>query len=242
MHPRSLLRQLTRIPLEKPCDSSWESMVGTEKVRHCPSCDRDVYSLSDMTELEAELRLLNAADAVPCIRYARNLDGSVLHLAEPRRPYLSSPSARALVVASALGSGLVAGDAVAQQKDKAAEPVQCVMLSGLEPAAPAAPAAGAAAPAPAAAAPAPAAAPPPPPIPLAGAAPPLREQVVYGMLTVKSKQPRDIDVQGLKLKAPLGVFRMTPGNFVLKVEGKKKRSIKFTIKLNQTTTIDLDKA
>jgi hypothetical protein len=246
MHPRSLLRQLTRIPHEKPCDTLWESMLGTDKVRHCPSCERQVYSLSDMTELEAELRLLNAGEAVPCIRYARNADGEVAHLvAQAARPrgYLSSASARALVVASALGTGLTAQ---AQEKDK--EPTQCVMLSGLENASPpaAAPAAGAGAPAPSPrpSASAPAAAPPsppPPPIPLAGAPPPPRQQIAYGTLTVRSKTPRDLDVHGIKLKAPLDVFRMTPGEFVLKVEGKKPRTIKFTIKLNEPTTIDLDK-
>jgi hypothetical protein len=60
------------------------------------------------------------------------------------------------------------------------------------------------------------------------------------MLTVRSKVPRDIEVQGIKMKAPLDVFRMTPGDFALKVQGKKK-PIKFTIKLEQQTTIDLDK-
>lgn len=231
MHPRSLLRQLTRAPLEKPCDSPWESMAGSDRVRHCSSCDRDVYSLSDMTELEAELRLLNAGDAVPCIRYARDRDGRVIHAPDPRPPYLSSPSARALVVASALGSGLYAGDAAAQ-KAKPAEPVQCVMLA--EPAPASAPAPSTVAPG---AAPAPAR--PPDPIPLAGAPPPPREQVAYGTLTVRSKQPREIEVQGIKLQAPLGAFRMTPGNFVLKAG---KRSIKFTIKIDQQTTLDLDKA
>jgi hypothetical protein len=213
-------------------------MAGSDRVRHCSACDREVYSLSDMTELEAELRLLNASDAVPCIRYLRDRDGNVVHVGEPRRPYLSSPSARALMVASALGSGLVAGDAAAQQKAKAkaAEPVQCVMLNEPAPAsAPKAPASSTAAPAATAAAPAPS----PEPVPLAGAAPPPREQIAYGTLTVRSKQPREIEVQGIKLQAPLAVFRMTPGNFVLKVE---KRTIKFTIKLNQQTTIDLDKA
>jgi hypothetical protein len=141
------------------------------------------------------------------------------------------------MVASALGSGLVAGDAAAQQKAKAkaAEPVQCVMLTEPAPAPSKAPASSTAAPAATAAAPAPS----PEPVPLAGAAPPPREQIAYGTLTVRSKQPREIEVQGIKLQAPLAVFRMTPGNFVLKVE---KRTIKFTIKLNQQTTIDLDKA
>jgi hypothetical protein len=233
MDPRSLLRQLTRVPLEKPCDTPWESMAGGEKVRHCAACDRDVYSLSEMTELEAELRLLNSGEAVPCVRYARDADGNVLHRPPPRRVLLSLPSARALVVASALG-----GSALAQEKDK--EPVQCVMLNAPEAvpggamAAPLAPAAGAAAPAPAAPA-------PPRPIPLAGAPPPPRQPIPYGTLTVRSKTPRDVEVQGIKLKAPLAEFRLTPGNFVLKVDGKKKRTVSFTIKLNQQTTIDLDK-
>jgi hypothetical protein len=238
MHPRSLLRQLTRSPLQKPCDSPWESMAGSDKVRHCSSCDRDVYSLSDMSELEAELRLLNAGDVVPCIRYARDPDGLVAHLAPPpppRRFYFASTSARALVVASAL----VARDAVAQ--GKADEPVQCVMLNALEPS----PAASASAPAKGApAAPAPAPAPPPQPIPLAGAPPPPQHQVAYGTLTIRSKEPRELELQGLKLQAPLALFRMTPGDFVVEVSQpgkKKKRKIKFTITIDQQTTLDLDK-
>ncbi len=248
MHPRSLLRQLTRVPLEKPCDSPWESMVGSDKVRRCLSCERDVYSLSDMSEREAELRLLNASDAVPCIRYARDRDGQVAHLAParpPRRFPAAGASARALVVASAL----VARDAVAQGKDKANEPVQCVMLNAPEPAPAAsasAPANGApaAAPAAAAAAPAPAPAPPPPPVPLAGAPPPLQHQPAFGTLTIRSKVPRELELDGIKLQAPLALFRMTPGDFVAEVSDpgkKKKRKIKFTITVDQKTTLDLDK-
>lgn len=239
MHPRSLLRQLTRVPLAKPCDSPWESMVGSDKVRRCAACERDVYSLSDMSELEAELRLLNAGDAVPCIRYARDRDGLVVHLAAapPRRLRVASASARALVVASAL----MARDAVAQGKDKPNEPVQCVMLNALEPA----PAASASAPAKGApAAPAAAPAPPPPPIRLAGAPPPPQHQVAYGTLIIRSKDPRDLELQGLKLQAPLAQFRMTPGDFVVEVSQpgkKKKRKIKFTITPDHETAIDLDK-
>jgi hypothetical protein len=245
MHPRSLLRQLTRSPLRKPCDSPWESMVGGDKVRHCTACDRDVYSLSDMSELEAELRLLNAGDAVPCIRYARDREGLVVHRVPslPRRFYVAGNSARALVVASAL----VARDAAAQGKDKPAEPVQCVMLNALEPppaASAMAPARGApSAPTPAPA-PAPATAPPPPPVPLAGAPPPPQHRIAYGTLTIRSKVPREIELQGIKLQAPLALFRMTPGNFVVEVTDpgkKKKRTLKFTIAVDQKTTLDLDK-
>lgn len=243
MHPRSLLRQLTRIPLAKPCDSPWESMVGNDKVRRCAACERDVYSLSDMSELEAELRLLNAADAAPCIRYARASDGQVVHRASPpppRRLSAAGASARALVVASAL----VARDAVAQGKDKANEPAQCVMLNALEPTPPASASAPARPAAAAAAAPAPKGPPPEPPVPLAGAAPPPQHQVAYGTLTIASKVPREVDLQGIKLHAPLAQFRMTPGDFVVEVSDpgkKKKRKVKFTITPDQKTTIDLDK-
>ncbi|HXU68040.1 MAG TPA: hypothetical protein VN947_01865 [Polyangia bacterium] len=239
MHARSLLRQLTRSPLANTCDSPWESMAGGDKVRHCASCNRDVYSLSDMSELEAELRLLNAGEAVPCIRYARDRDGRVAHLAPPsrRRFHVASASARALVVASAL----VARDAVAQGKDKANEPVQCVMLNALEPS----PAASASAPSKGApAAPAAAPAPPPPPVPLAGAPPPPQHQVAYGTLTIRSKVPRELELQGIKLQAPLAAFRMTPGDFVVEVNqpGKKKKlKIKFTITVDHETSLDLDK-
>jgi hypothetical protein len=239
MHPRSLLKQLTVTPLDKPCDSPWESMAGTDKVRRCVSCDRDVYSLSDMTELEAELRLLNSGEAVPCIRYARDRDGLVRHLAPPpppRRFHAAGASARALVVASAL----VARDALAEGKDKPNEPpAQCVMLSAPESVP------GASAMAPAKGAPAPAApAKPPEPVPLAGAAPPPRHEIAFGTLTIRSKEPRELEIQGLKLQAPLALYRMTPGDFVAQVSDpgkKKKRKVKFSIKVDQLTTVDLDK-
>ena len=198
-----------------------------------------------MSELEAELRLLNAGEAVPCIRYARDRDGLVAHRAPPtrRRFSVASGAARALVVASTLA----ARDAGAQNKGKADEPAQCVMLTALEPtpaASAAAPATGApakGAPAAAAAAPSPM---PPPPVPLAGAAPPPRQKIAYGTLTIRSKVPRELDVQGIKLQAPLALFRMTPGNFVADVSEpgkKKKRKVKFTITLDEQTTLDLDK-
>lgn len=234
MHPRSLLRQLTRIPIAKPCDSPWESMIGSEKVRRCAACDRDVYSLSDMTELEAELRLLNAPDAVPCIRYARDRDGRVAHLAPPLPPRFSvaAPSARAFVVASVL----VAQDALADGGDKPKPPVQCVMLDQPAPSPPvsASPSASALAPSP----------PPEPPPRLAGAPPPPEHEVAFGTLAIRSKTPREVELQGIKLQAPLAAFRMTPGDFVVEVSQpgkKKKRKIKFTINVNQQTTVDLDK-
>ena len=221
-------------------------------VRHCAACDRQVYSLSEMTAFEAELRLLNAADVVPCIRYRRDEAGEVVHLL----PYVTSParaasrpgvSARALVVASALGTGLLTRDAEAKDKKPPEEPVQCVMLT--PPPAPAAAApspaasgsAGAAAPAAPAAPAATTAAPPPM---MGGAAPPPQHAIAYGTLTIKSKTPRDVKLSGLSLKAPLVGFRVTPGAFSLEItepSAKKPRTLRVTIKENQVTILDLDK-
>ena len=56
--------------------------------------------------------------------------------------------------------------------------------------------------------------------------------------------PRELELQGIKLQAPLAVFRMTPGDFVVEVTEpgkKKKRKLKFTITVDQQTTLDLDK-
>ena len=145
-----------------------------------------------------------------------------------------------------VASALVARDAIAQGKDAANAPVQCIMLPALEPSpAPSASAPAKSAPskgAPAAPAPAPAA--PQEPIRLAGAPPPLQQQVAYGTLSIRSKEPRELQLQGIKLQAPLAAFRMTPGDFVVEVTEsgkKKKRKLKFTITVDQQTTLDLDK-
>ena len=53
-----------------------------------------------------------------------------------------------------------------------------------------------------------------------------------------------LQLQGIKLQAPLALFRMTPGDFVVEVSKpskKKNRKIKFTITVDQQTTLDLDK-
>jgi hypothetical protein len=81
-------------------------------------------------------------------------------------------------------------------------------------------------------------------VPLAGAPPPPQHRVAYGTLTIRSHEPRDLELQGIKLHAPLPQFRMTPGDFVVEVREpgkKKKRKLEFTITANQQTTIDLDK-
>jgi hypothetical protein len=263
MPPRSLLGQLTDGPLLKTCDAEWERMEGTDKVRRCLACQRDVFWISAMTPAEAEIRLLNAPDAVPCIRYARDGAGGVVHAEEPR-PYQPHRPLRSLVVASALGVALAPEPARGAPKPGAAKPGpnQCVVFTqpAAAPAPSAAPFAGvsparaprpAPAPAPPAAAP-PAPAPsrpappppePPPPIPLAGVPPPPSERAPFGTLSLKSKVARKVTIANITLEAPLPSYFLTPGPFVMEVRDPtgKRRKVRFTIRRDATTTIDLDK-
>jgi hypothetical protein len=266
MPPRSLLGQLTDGPLRKTCDAEWDRMEGTDRVRRCLACQRDVFWISAMTPAEAEIRLLNAGDAVPCIRYARDGAGSVVHAPAPPTFQLHRPL-RSLVVASALGVALAPEPARGAPKLGAAKggPNQCVVFTQPAAAAPSAPPfAGASparapqpapAPAPPAASPPAAARPPapaparpappapPPLIPMAGVPPLPTEQAPFGTLILKSKVARKVTIANIALEAPLPSYFLTPGPFVMEVRDPtgKRRKVKFTIRRDATTTIDLDK-
>ena len=236
----SLLHQLVDRPLAKPCDATWELMRGDEKIRRCDSCERDVYAISAMTEQEAELRLLNATDAVPCIRYHRDSDGNVVHAPLVVRSAYAPSHRAALVVATALGATMIGHDATAKEKAAASEASQCVPYDTQAAPAPAAPAGGAAssrAPAPAPAAPA-----PPPQQPLGGAPMIPERPVASGTLVVHSKIARTLHIGAVTLEAPVVGYRMTPGDFTAEVTeaGKKPRTVKLKIKIDKVTTVELD--
>jgi hypothetical protein len=60
-----------------PCAVPWRSMPGTDRVRFCPDCQRNVYHLSAMTAAEADA-LLRADPDGPCVRFSRRADGTVI--------------------------------------------------------------------------------------------------------------------------------------------------------------------
>ncbi|MEZ4364894.1 MAG: hypothetical protein R2939_01240 [Kofleriaceae bacterium] len=77
---RARLPVLDNIRVAAPCDVAWESMapVGDGvRVRHCGSCDKHVYHLSEMTRPEAE-RLIQATGEELCVRYYQRADGTIL--------------------------------------------------------------------------------------------------------------------------------------------------------------------
>jgi hypothetical protein len=68
---------LEDVRVASPCGASWESMVGDDRVRFCPSCRKNVYDLSAMRREEAE-RLVAEHEGAPCVRFYRRDDGTVL--------------------------------------------------------------------------------------------------------------------------------------------------------------------
>jgi hypothetical protein len=104
----------TDVPINNPCNEDWDAMSGGRKRRHCGSCDKDVFHLSNMTRAEAD-ELLATRDSSICVRYTHDADGN-LYFRDSTfggRLDLQWEGLRKLVAAAALvvpGLGLVACD------------------------------------------------------------------------------------------------------------------------------------
>lgn len=68
---------LDDIQVAAPCPANWADMVGSDKVRFCASCQKNVYNLSGMKREEA-VDLLRATEGRVCARFFRRADGTVL--------------------------------------------------------------------------------------------------------------------------------------------------------------------
>ena len=70
-------KMLDRISIAAPCTADWDSMPGTDRVRHCGQCNKNVYNLSEMTRRQAEA-LLREKEGQLCARLYRRSDGTIL--------------------------------------------------------------------------------------------------------------------------------------------------------------------
>ncbi|HVK64085.1 MAG TPA: hypothetical protein VM694_06420 [Polyangium sp.] len=68
---------LSRVGVAAPCSADWASMVGDERARFCPSCEKNVYNLSALTAQEAE-QLIREKEGNLCVRYFQRKDGTVM--------------------------------------------------------------------------------------------------------------------------------------------------------------------
>jgi hypothetical protein len=68
---------LENLRIATPCTADWAEMSGSDKVRFCGLCEKNVYNLSAMTREEAE-SLVQRKDGRMCVRLYQRHDGTVL--------------------------------------------------------------------------------------------------------------------------------------------------------------------
>jgi hypothetical protein len=69
------------LDIPAPCAADWDFMVGGAKVRHCAHCNKDVHTLSELSEARI-VALLERGDV--CVRLRVAPDGAVVHRARNR--------------------------------------------------------------------------------------------------------------------------------------------------------------
>jgi hypothetical protein len=137
----------TRLPLAleelriaTPCTADWDEMSGSDRVRFCGRCEKNVYNLSAMTRAEAE-QLVRQREGRTCIRLYRRSDGTVITSDCPvgmRRQRLAArmwASIAGAATSAALVLGLLSGRARADltvtdgkgQSQKAPPPPPMIM-------------------------------------------------------------------------------------------------------------------
>lgn len=68
---------LRRLKIVSTCDASWDEMQGSQAVRRCALCDKDVFNLEAMTMAEVDA-MVRSVDGAACARLRRRRDGKVV--------------------------------------------------------------------------------------------------------------------------------------------------------------------
>ena len=127
---RAKLPVLPNIQVATPCHADWNQMVGDDRVRHCASCDKDVFNLSAMTREQAEAVILAKAGNL-CARYYQRHDGTILlkdcsvGIAQKRK--------RRVIAAGAAGLLAMGGAAAWFAKHRARAPQSTMGLVAITP-------------------------------------------------------------------------------------------------------------
>lgn len=123
---RKHLPLASAVRIATPCPAKWESMVGTERVRHCGTCDKEVWNLTALDAEEVEVFLVARAEEKPCIRMYRRPDG---HFQDG--PCV--PGRVRVVRAAAIATALGLVGATALFAALAPEPPRCAVRHDLAP-------------------------------------------------------------------------------------------------------------
>ncbi len=72
----SKLTLLDSINVQTPCTESWNEMKGTNEIRFCSHCAKDVHNLSEMTRKRAR-QIVAKSNGGICVRYVKRPDGRI---------------------------------------------------------------------------------------------------------------------------------------------------------------------
>jgi hypothetical protein len=98
------------LPIQNPCQESWEQMRGGPTVRHCAKCDKDVHNLSAMTRREAQAVIdRRASGARLCVRYAADFEGQLEFRREALIPAGLLVRGRRLALGAGLSAAVLGG-------------------------------------------------------------------------------------------------------------------------------------
>lgn len=106
------------VNVKSPCSEDWDKMTGSNKVRFCSHCSKDVNNISEMTRKEAT-RLIRNSDGRLCIRYVVDPATKTPLFADQ----LLRITRRAPVVASGVMSASIALSATAYAQGEVRETV-----------------------------------------------------------------------------------------------------------------------
>jgi hypothetical protein len=117
-----------KLKVASPCSASWSEMEGDDAIRHCGSCNKKVYQLSNMSSEQVEDFLLSrkTRGLRTCVRFYQRADGTMLTndcsvgKARKRKKQVISAFGAVAVSASAIGIGMRAQSDVAPAPDVAA--------------------------------------------------------------------------------------------------------------------------
>lgn len=68
---------INKLGVASPCSVGWKEMTGDERIRHCNSCQLNIYNIAEMTESEVKNLIFNYEGRL-CIRLYKRADGTVL--------------------------------------------------------------------------------------------------------------------------------------------------------------------
>jgi PEGA domain len=119
------LQLLGSVNIAAPCPANWSAMQGDNTQRFCGSCDKHVYNLSAMTEVQAARFIETQKSA--CVRFYQRADGTILTQDCPVGIKIRKRRNR-IKVALAAGIGLAGAMGVASASMRARP--TCAMQSG----------------------------------------------------------------------------------------------------------------